>query len=664
MPASADEYEVEAILRAKVVKEKGRKIWRYCVKWKNYSHKHNTWEPAVSFEGGSEHFIRKFWGRISTDGRDFEQINLFKVDEEFFPSGPPRGAKKNHAKMDTMSRPGPASQPPPDDSENEVKSLIDQEEAAGKRRRDMDALNDIEAPALKRKKRSRGHSHKSATEDSPERKSLRHSVPDPPSVANGSANSSSSRGRSGSGRRPNPPNDELVPDETSSKSYENGPRAKAPQIETRTEDLVEAALTLPSDEPLFGDDDNADDPMEADDCPPSPFGASALLNPEPFPPPQQNRLPAHRDREANPKVKLINAPYVDIGYEGAISAKRKFMRGASDNGAAHSGPSRPTISGNSHNPITSKSQVSSLGSTSIAGIAVAEPCVAGTLQNGDRFGTGGLDVDAEIPGLDRLRPADPAQPHEAPKGEELLQLSGYVKSEGEALSDYDEDAQGEDDPDVIQSKAPPNFIIAAAEQEDEPPEPDVLKNEGVAAWKQSTIFGPLTIGPESHRAPDSSTSCDSEPLRPTLFLSLDSAVSVPVILRDVTPKGSTLDNVGKNLKGPPGKFYKGEYASNLVDSLRMEGSCARLAIDPNAEEVHKQHLKRFRTCLLAGELFVEMIGINLLVMFASENKSFGQKFDISPTLVGLGDTVVVTHVRIEDFSAYAQAAEHADDGRW
>lgn len=55
----------------------------------------HSWEPATSFQGGSEHFIQHFWGRVNTSGRDPEKINDFKADEEFFPSGPPRESESS-----------------------------------------------------------------------------------------------------------------------------------------------------------------------------------------------------------------------------------------------------------------------------------------------------------------------------------------------------------------------------------------------------------------------------------------------------------------------------------------------------------------------------------------------------------------------------------------
>ena len=49
----------------------------------------HRWEPSESFSG-SEHFIKRFWERASTGGRDPDDLTKFKVDETVFPTGPPR----------------------------------------------------------------------------------------------------------------------------------------------------------------------------------------------------------------------------------------------------------------------------------------------------------------------------------------------------------------------------------------------------------------------------------------------------------------------------------------------------------------------------------------------------------------------------------------------
>lgn len=170
--------------------------------------------------------------------------------------------------------------------------------------------------------------------------------------------------------------------------------------------------------------------------------------------------------------------------------------------------------------------------------------------------------------------------------------------------------------------------------------------------------------------------------KPPVFLSLDSAVSVPVVFKDAQPSGSFLGCLTNSSQGPPGKFYTEQYALALVDTLRSEGSFARLAIDTSGDETHKRHFERFRARLQGGELvrlpasrlchkpdkrlpqYIEMIGLGLLAMCSSDNKFLGEKLHIPATLLGLGGSILVAQVMIDNDSAYADAVIHADDVRW
>lgn len=49
----------------------------------------SSWEPKESFVG-SEHMIEQFWERANTSGRDYQDLSLFKIGEEFDLTGPPR----------------------------------------------------------------------------------------------------------------------------------------------------------------------------------------------------------------------------------------------------------------------------------------------------------------------------------------------------------------------------------------------------------------------------------------------------------------------------------------------------------------------------------------------------------------------------------------------
>lgn len=93
-----------------------------------------------------------------------------------------------------------------------------------------------------------------------------------------------------------------------------------------------------------------------------------------------------------------------------------------------------------------------------------------------------------------------------------------------------------------------------------------------------------------------------------LSIKLDAAVTVPVVLKDVQPprdpKMKPLNEVISSISGGPttGKFYKGDSAPALITTLRVEGSCARIALEDDASDTQKSDLERFRSRLQAGQL--------------------------------------------------------------
>ncbi|KAF4576774.1 hypothetical protein EYR36_000629 [Pleurotus pulmonarius] len=118
-----NEYEVDYILKARIEYEKPRSrkkklIWKFCVRWKNYSEADDTWEPVESFDG-SEELIETFWARCggTLRGRDPNDMSQFELQDEIFPTGPPRIRHKRKIAPPTDASP-PASKrhqtsPPP-----------------------------------------------------------------------------------------------------------------------------------------------------------------------------------------------------------------------------------------------------------------------------------------------------------------------------------------------------------------------------------------------------------------------------------------------------------------------------------------------------------------------------------------------------------------------
>jgi hypothetical protein len=58
-----------------------------------------------------------------------------------------------------------------------------------------------------------------------------------------------------------------------------------------------------------------------------------------------------------------------------------------------------------------------------------------------------------------------------------------------------------------------------------------------------------------------------------------------------------------------------------------------------------------------------MIGQDLLTFCSSNQTLFTQRLNISPSLLS-DDAILVAHVSIENYSAFADAASNADDFTW
>lgn len=55
-------------------------------------------------------------------------------------------------------------------------------------------------------------------------------------------------------------------------------------------------------------------------------------------------------------------------------------------------------------------------------------------------------------------------------------------------------------------------------------------------------------------------------------------------------------------RGPPGKFYRGSHATDLLGTLRTKGSFARIQLFPEAIDAHDQNFRHFTKRLSNDEL--------------------------------------------------------------
>ncbi|KAH9854226.1 hypothetical protein C2E23DRAFT_89037 [Lenzites betulinus] len=730
MSGDEEEYAVESILGAKVAKKRGKKVWLYCVKWKNYGFDDNTWEPVESFAGGSEHFIERFWPRVSTNGRDYNDLGEFGVGEEFLPSGPPRRkqAKKVAEPVDIIEIPSSPSPVQNADSETEVRSIIGDDvdkpvavTTRGKRRRSS-AGADAESSPVKRKRGRPPGKRPAELEAEIESKAVtrRKSLPEIPRTNRGrvqvAESSSAARPPPIPRTRGRPP--KAAPVRPSSSSADelllhpeaNGKSRSSP-AKRKTKEAKSPQKTAPDDGGSTSQDAIEASAMIVDDSEDEvpTFGTPTLFVSEPAPVPEAPKpgpsMPAHRVRAANPRVKVTDDPNL-TETSGALSVKSRFMKraAAESNGDQPASPAR--VSKGKAGPGRSSSSLvvgtsrlvahkgTLMSVRSNAGPSRTKPSkkTSTAEQNDDPANAqdGLFDDPAEANDVPGLGQHDVA-PKPPPTGAELLKEAGLNPLASKDLPDFEEDADGEYEVEIIEQQAqvvqPQNgegpqlnsdgAALEPATQEvvDKPPEkppvilqarPLTFTTRVASAWSQSTIFGPLALGLGAARnqAQTDAVNSSSAAKRYTLNLNLDSSISIPVTLKDTHAPTTFLEKIDANARNPTGKFYKDEAAIVLLNTLDPQASYARVALSDGTTDEQKKHFERFISRISAGELFMQVNRFELLVMCASENSVLCQKLGVPAPLQGLVGTVILAHVSIVDHSAYVDATEYADNSRW
>ncbi|KAJ3544930.1 hypothetical protein NM688_g5689 [Phlebia brevispora] len=450
------------------------------------------------------------------------------------------------------------------------------------------------------------------------------------------------------------------------------------------------------------------------------------------PPSPEVKLPAHRARAANPRIKLMEDNVKDEG-PSAISTKARITRRMSNNHEAGPSSAKPTNSsppkkrgGPSAKPGPGRSSSGfQLGSTSL--LTVVKKGVLQTLSRSRPVNRSSPEVESS-PSV--LVADGPHEPEPAPTARQLLELGGLKPEDAGELPDF-EDADADGDPDIEhhspqktqagESTAPAetpiegqseqvakaeaadvdadahearsveqimmpdaveNAVVLSPDKEMQgvtpsgvvvnPPDAAIgrsASNPDIAAWKQTTIFGPLGIGREEPKSPTLPDASTSTPTEHTMSIVLTPTTRLSVVLKDVHPASTSemqrLDEIVMSTNSDPsGRFYGNEDADLLINAFRVEGSSARIVKDPVSDNTQQQDFERFSTRLKTGGLYLATANGHVLAFCSSENTGIATKLGISPDLVGLSDNVLVSEVIIKDEGAYCDAVFNAADGNW
>ncbi|KAK7693479.1 hypothetical protein QCA50_003047 [Cerrena zonata] len=674
-----EEYEVEKIVQARVVKKGGKKAWQYRVKWKGYDNdSDNTWEPTDSFENGSQHFIETFWATTS-ESRDYSEISLFKVNEVIAPVGPP-GKRRNLNKKPVLTLKDPEPEPEPRN-----RSVKIGPPGRGAKRPNNEIDEPTISPSTKRKKAGR----KPVGSD------------EPSSAIKIGKPSLSSRQQSVAGpsqtKRRGPPG--IRAETLDSPRVASSSRQKLPPADLSEDELITAEvedLVRPTDRTSLFGSDPAEDSASAKPSVPigppkrrtsmrnlnSPKKPSKELEPEPIhigPPKRKasekakDAIPAHRARKANPRVKLMEDHIVPESFNGGLSTKARFLTGGAPNPAAKARANADVTTGSTSLLTAAKGKLQTV-SGKVRGLfrvpTPPEPELEAPVE----------DTSNDVQMVDETIPPSEEEDAELsatnlPTGKELLDMAGFDTTAAQELSDFEGDDAEEapkpaEEPQTNGAEPTEDNVVATPAP---PVELESLSHGPSSNWNlksfvpNSTIFGPLGFSRSVAAGPAEENTTSTKNV---LSIKLDATVTVPVILKDVQPprdpKMKPLNEVISSISGGPttGKFYKGDSAPALITTLRVEGSCARIALEDEASDTQKSDLERFRSRLQAGQLFVITMGTIMLALCSSENQDLCTRLGMSPKLIGLGGNVLVTEVAIADELAFCDAVQGAADERW
>ncbi|KAF8623471.1 hypothetical protein AX15_006255 [Amanita polypyramis BW_CC] len=618
----SDEYEVEAILKARVEKKRGKQlIMKFCVRWKGYGPEDDTWEPVESFEG-SEGIIERFWERANSEGRNFRDLSQFKAGEVFVPMGPPRRKRKRDDRASEQSTPSS-----PAKSGRNEKTRV----------RTEPHTNEIERPS-KRSREGRTGSKRRVYVRSPipgnlsempnedDQKMVRKTPLKSPKVVSSPPARQSRR----ASRRIIGSPESILPSDEDDSSMHDGSLFGSP---------VQQTEALPDDAPASPSPQKTDKVTEK---PPIADSSLAIV-----------KKPLHRS--AKPLIRFVDEPYLPA-TEGAISVKARLMgrRTSETRETNEPGRSPPAAPSRSRTGFVRPSVGLKKNASSLL-----------TFENGSlKTVKGRYNKEEKImrsePETILADASDSSQNTVPPRPDELLQLAGLDVETADLLASYEEGvtaATDKVDTPNLEDMGKSQSLNDAKDKLLPSGSTVVAPQPSLTTWRRSTIFDPLTRGIN----PDDGKELPSKlPGSIPFWLNLDHSFSIPVHLSISTtiPTDST---TRKSMRA--GVFYKEVHAVDIFKFVHTDGSPGTVDMDPDAEDKDKNHYEHFRTRLSEGDLFIVPAGIDVLAFWSADNIALAELLNIPPTLNNPGN-LLFSKIIVDDYSAYSEFVTHADPVPW
>ncbi|EGO18651.1 hypothetical protein SERLADRAFT_454238 [Serpula lacrymans var. lacrymans S7.9] len=579
--------------------------------------------------------LQAFWDRINTGGRDFNDGKLFKMGEEFVPIGPPRQRKRKRSQnrqSGALNQESPASRAllcepeelEPAEKQGQSSSALVEEPQAKRRRGGAFKERPLSKGATKENYK---HTIAGGSLSSPIPSSLKKSRQPPPSCT--SANMDERNIVISSDMD----DDELlIPSPELTRGRFSGTRDSGEvgagngfadlqhpgndeaSIRIQPSKLSQSPKGVTSPNSLFSGS--------------PPFVDRAVQDIASLPRPSTTpRVPSHRARAAQPLVRFVDDPLSVPRGEGAISVKARLLgrsaQGGTQNGsssgmASSMASQSPNSSSRHDRPVKGrpKNRSSLLTAhkgelTTVKGTFKPPPAADLSLENSDPAGNAAIDIDQELFGVEseteeigdkREEKAKVKASEPAPSGDELLHIAG-INEDATNLSDFEEDAPaGNPKSSAAADAEAPQSSVEVNKQTS----PSALPSSRdiSAAWKSSTIFGPLYLGVSNSHASPPGTHNDSAS-RPAFSVTFNTSMSIPVSFKDIyTKNGSAaLDTIIDNVRtGPPGTFYGQNCALSLIHTLQGERTGARVTAEASEGNEGEKQFLHFYNRLHSGEV--------------------------------------------------------------